>query len=272
VVLAAGVLGTLELLFRCRDRLGTLPAVSRRLGQAVRTNSEAFAGILADDEAEDVTRGPAISSDFYPDPHTHITQNRFPEAFARLMQCQFGPMVDDALPLRRALKTLALMVASPRRATASWRARNWRRRFTLLSIMQHLDNELAFTWRRHLLSPLAPGLASERAGSRAAPAYIAVGNRAGRIFAERSGGKPLSYLLESIGNLSGTAHILGGCVMGRTATEGVIDDRHRVFGYPNLLVVDGSAVPANVGVNPSLTITALAERAMAHIAPKTDCA
>ena len=269
VVLAAGVLGTLELLFRCRDRVRTLPALSRRLGRAVRTNSEAFAGILADAADEDVTRGPAISSDFYPDRDTHITQNRFPEAFVRLMKWQFGPMVDDPVPLRRAIKAMARVVGHPCRATDSWRARNWRRRFTLLSIMQHLDNELTFTYRRHLLSPLVPGLASARADVRAAPAYIAVGNRAGRILARLSGGRPLSYLLESMGNVSGTAHILGGCAMGRTAAEGVIDTRHRVFGYPDLLVVDGSAVPANMGVNPSLTITALAERAMAHVAAKS---
>jgi len=268
VVLAGGVLGTLELLFACRDRIKTLPGLSVRLGQAVRTNSEAFAGILADDPDENVTRGPAISSDFYPDGQTHITQNRFPDAFS-LMKFQLGPMVDDPVPWRRALKTLALMIGRPRQATVSWTARHWRRRFTLLSVMQHLDNELTFRYRRHLLSPLRPQLVSQRNDGLQAPAYIGVGNRAGRIYARLSQGRPLNSLMESVGNLSATAHILGGCAMGRTESEGVIDAAHRVFGYPDLLVVDGSCVAANIGVNPSLTITAMAERAMTFIAPSS---
>ena len=263
VVLAAGVLGTLDLLFHCRDRIRTLPAISACLGQAVRTNSEAFAGILSDSPGEDVTRGTAISSDFYPDPDTHITQNRFPPAFTRMMKTQLGPMVDDPVPMRRAFKTLGWLAAHPRQIVRSWTATHWRRRFTLLSIMQHLDNELAFTFRRGPLSPFRPGLRSRRGEDRPAPAYIAVGNRAGRIFARLSGGQAQSYLMESLCNLSGTAHILGGCALGRNPAEGVVDTRHRVFGYPDLMVVDGSAVPANMGVNPSLTITALAERAMA---------
>ncbi len=268
VVLAGGVLGTLDLLFHCRDRIKTLPAISDRLGRAVRTNSEAFAGILSDDPQADVTRGPAISSDFYPDGQTHITQNRFPDSFS-LMKYQLGPMVDDPVPWRRALKTLAVIISRPRQAGVSWTARNWRKRFTLLSIMQHADNELTFTFRRHLLSPFRSALASAPAEGHPAPAYIPVGNRAGRIFARISGGQPLNSLMESVGNLSATAHILGGCAMGRSAAEGVIDERHQVFGHPDLLVVDGSAVAANIGVNPSLTITAMAERAMTFVAPRS---
>ncbi|MFH1982017.1 MAG: GMC family oxidoreductase [Pseudomonadota bacterium] len=261
VIVAGGVLGTLELLLHCRNTAKTLPKLSPMLGKIVRTNSEAFVIILSKDPDADLTRGTAITSDFYPDEHTHITQNRFPEAY-EMMKYQIGPMADDPVPWRRALKAAGKMITRPRTSTASWFAKNWRRRLTVFTVMQHLDNEMGFKYGRSLQSPFVPTIKSVRVPGKEAPSYIPVGNAAGRIYADISGGIPLNSFMETFGNQSATAHILGGCGMGESAETGVIDTRHEVFGYPGLYVVDGAAITANVGVNPSLTITAMAERAM----------
>ena len=266
VVLAGGVLGTLELLFRCRDVLKTLPLVSPQLGRVVRTNSEAIVGILSLNKDEDLTLGTAISTDFYPDHETHITMNRFPPGY-NFMKYIFGPMVDHPNPKLRALKTLAYMAFHPIKSTISMRSRSWRRRMSVLTVMQNRDNRISMEYGRNIFSPLAPGLKSIRPAGPAAPTYLPVANEAARVFAKISGGVPLNGLTESVGAVSSTAHILGGCHMGASARDGVIDVTHQVFGYPGLYVVDGASVSANIGVNPSLTITALAERAMGLVPP-----
>jgi cholesterol oxidase len=267
VVLAAGVLGTLNLLLRCRDEARTLPALSPCLGRTVRTNSEAIVGILSPDPNADLSQGPAISSHFYPDARTHITQNRFPVGYT-FMKWYSGPLVDGGQPLRRAFKTLAAFLLHPGRSTASWRARNWHKRTSALTVMQHVDNRLSFSLGRGVFSLFKKGLQSAQPDGQGAPVYIPQANRAARLFAEEAGGIPLNTLLESLLNMGTTAHILGGCQIGKDATTAVIDSRHEVFGYPGLYVVDGSAIPANVGVNPSLTITALAERCMSLFPPR----
>jgi cholesterol oxidase len=266
VILAAGVLGTLELLFRGRDIDRTLPNVSQRLGQVVRTNSEAITSILSREPNADLTRGPAISSEFYPDPITHITQNRFADNqdFLRLYH---GPLVDGERPGARALKTVALMLAHPGRTLRVWSARNFAKRLSVLTVMQHRDNELAFHYGRLPTAPWRAGLRSTAVPGNEAPTYLPIANAATRAFANASGGEPLNMLVESVGNKSITAHILGGAVMGATAEQGVIDLCHEVFGHPGLYVVDASAISVNLGVNPSLTITALAERFASLIPP-----
>jgi len=257
LILSAGVLGTLELLFRCRAA-GTLLNLSPMLGQRVRTNSEAIVGILSKDSAIDLTHGPAISSDFHANAHTHITQNRLPESYW-FMKLYSGPLVDGAKPFLRALKVVAYFLRHPLEATASLRVRkDWHKRVTLLSVMQNLDNQMAFRWG----GSLGKSLQSISLSGRRAPAYIPEANQAARTFAKISAGVPHNSLLESVMNMSVTAHILGGCPIGVDAQSGVINSRHEMFGHPGLFVMDGSAIPANVGVNPSLTITALAERAM----------
>lgn len=267
VILAAGVLGTLELLFRCREVTKSLPSLSPQLGKMVRTNSEAVVGILSQDSQEDLTRGPTISSHFFPDPHTHITQNRFPAGYS-FMKWHMGPLVDGSHPLRRALRILLAFATHPLRSTMSWRARDWHRRVSILTVMQHLDNHMSFSYKRSPFFFFRHRLRSVRVSAKAAPTYLPVANKAARIFANHAQGEPLNVLLESLANLSVTAHILGGCHMGTSPENGVISTNHQVFGYPGLYVVDGSAISANVGVNPSLTITASAERAMSLIPHK----
>lgn len=262
VILAAGVLGTLELLFRCSEK-GTL-AISPSLGTRVRTNSEVITGIYSPHASQDLSKGVAISSHFYPDQQTHITQNRFPVGYS-FMKWYGGPLVDDDHPARRALKTLWQLLLHPLHWSAAWRDSDWYKHISILTVMQRSDNQLALVWRRSIFSFFRKGLQTRLVGGQRSPTYLPVANRVAREFARVSNGIPDNTLLDSVLNMSVTAHILGGCPMGRDKSTSVIGTDHQVHGHPGLYVVDGSAIPANVGVNPSLTITALAERAMSLI-------
>jgi cholesterol oxidase len=226
-------------------------------------------GILSDDPDTDVTRGATISSHFYADARTHITQNRFPESY-RFMKWYMGPLVDGERPVLRALRTLLQFLLHPIRSTRSFRARRWHRRISVLTVMQQADNEMAFDYGRTARLGFRHGLRSRVSRGGRSPSFLPQANAAARAFAEASGGTPLNMLMESVGNLSVTAHVLGGAVIAGDPARGVIDTNHEVFGYPGLYVVDASAIPANVGVNPSLTITALAERFAARFPAKED--
>ncbi len=267
VILAGGVLGTLELLFACRNQHKTLPNVSGMLGKRIRTNSEALVGVTAKDKSVDVTKGASISTHFYPDKKTHITQNRLPQSYWP-MKFYMVPMVDDENPLQRALRTVLNIIIKPDHSILGWFRSSWYKRTTYFTVMQQADNEISFSYGRTLLRGFRRGLKSELTEGGRTPTFIPQANQAARTFAEISDGVPQNMIVESIGNMSVTAHILGGCIMGTSADNGVIDTRHEVFGYPGLYVVDASAIPANVGVNPSLTITAMAER-FGHLFPKS---
>jgi cholesterol oxidase len=269
VVIAAGVLGTLELLFRCRDETGTLPGISPMLGRRVRTNSEAVSIVVSSDAGADLTRGPAISSDFHPDGRTHVTQNRYVGG-GKLLRPQIGPLVDGSRPGRRAVATAAAIARHPLRWLRVAGTRGFERRLTALTVMQDVDSELSFELGRSPLRPWRKVLRSRAVPGKRAPSYLPVANEAARAFARVSGGEPYNLLVESAGGRSFTAHILGGAVIGETAEEGVIDAGHEVHGYPGLFVVDASAIPVNLGVNPSLTITAMAERFAATRPSRTD--
>jgi cholesterol oxidase len=263
VVLAAGVLGTLEILFRAREA-HTLIHLSPMLGRRVRTNSEAIVGVLSRDKSVDLSHGPAISSDFHANEHTHVTQNRLPASYW-FMKLYSGPLVDGRKPFWRALRSLAQFLIRPLRSTASmFSFKDWHKNITLLSIMQNLDNQMSFEWG----GLFQKRLRSATESGKSAPAFIQEANDAARAYAKVSDGIPHNSLLESVLNMSVTAHILGGCPIGADAEHGVIDTHHEVFGHPGLYVMDGSVIPVNVGVNPSLTITALAERAASLFPPK----
>lgn len=267
LILSGGVLGTLELLFKARDQDKSLPKLSDQLGNTVRTNSEALVASVSQDEDIDLSQGTTISSDFYFGPETHITQNRIPPSQS-FMKFYMGPLVDDPRPLMRALKTLWQLVRHPITSSAAWRAKDWSKQGTVLTVMQVIDNSILMRWQRLIWAPWKKGLVTKVMPGERVPTYLEKANIAARELAKQSNGVPLNIMGESIGNLALTAHILGGCKIGDSPETGVIDTRHEVFGYPGLYVVDASAIPANVGVNPSLTITAMAERCMAMMPPK----
>jgi len=258
VVLSAGVIGTLKLLFRSRDRYGSLPRISQTLGACVRTNSESITAVLHKPTA-DLSDGTGISSDFYPDSNTHITQNRFVKNFSS-MRFLMAPSVNGENPRQRAVKTLIQFVTQFPTVAQNLFARNWEKRVTIMTVMQDLDNQLRIAYRRCWWWPFSKVLVSEPVPGKAAPSYIKAANKAAESVAKVSDGKPLNNILESIFGISVTAHVLSGCPMGDSAADSVLNTNHEVHQYPGLFVVDGSSIPANIGVNPSMTIAAMAER------------
>ncbi|MHB1537272.1 MAG: GMC oxidoreductase [Solirubrobacteraceae bacterium] len=262
VVVAAGPLGTNKLLQRCRLS-GSLSRLSKRLGELVRTNSEAILAVtVPEDYREDLVRRVAISSSIYPDAHTHIetvTYGNDGDSMRRLYTLLTG----DGTRITRPLKLLAQIASHPSRFWRLLRTKEWSRRTIIILVMQTLDNAIALRPRRGPLKTL--WLQTEQDPERPNPTFIPVANDAAEWFAKRTGGIAQSSVMESLLNVPTTAHILGGAVIGADAATGVVDAHQCVFGYENLLVCDGSVIPANVGVNPSLTITALAEHAMSHV-------
>jgi cholesterol oxidase len=263
VVLAGGTLGTNELLLRCRQR-GSLPGLSQRLGRMVRTNSESITAATAASPEADYTGNVAITASIYPDEHTHITNNTYGvggDGNALMFVLLTGP--GSRLTRTRAL--LAAMAQRPADAARSISPRGWSRRTIVFTTMQNVDSSLRLVLRRRRLGR---GLVmdTEEDGGTSARAFLPIANRVAELAAQRMGGYAQSTILDVLRAVPSTAHFLGGCVIGADADAGVVDERHRVFGYENLLVIDGSVMPTNPGVNPSLTITALAERAMSLLA------
>jgi cholesterol oxidase len=263
VVVSAGALGTNKLLQRCRLG-GSLPRISDRLGEVVRTNSEAILAVTAPDDSIDLTRRVAISGSIYPDPDTHIETVSYGEA-GDSMSFLYTALVGDGTKLTRPVKWLGALWRHPLRSLKLLWPRHWSRRTIILLVMQSLDNHIALRPKRGLFGGLR--LQTEQDPERPNPTFIPVANQAAEWIAQRIGGVAQSSVTEALANAPSTAHILGGAIIARDPSAGVVDHRQRVFGYENLLVVDGSVVPANVGVNPSLTIAALAERAMTFVEP-----
>jgi cholesterol oxidase len=260
VVLAAGSLGTTRLLLECRER-GSLPGLSPQLGNFVRTNSEALLGAIARDEQVDYSRGIAITSGIDVDEHTHVEIVRYGKG-QDAMGLIVTHLTPDRPPWPRWLRWLGGLVRHPLRYLRVHWLRSWATRTAIVLVMQPLDSYLRLLLRRRLGREV---LSSALSYGPRPPTSIPIGDRIAERLAERMGGLPGSNILEVLGNRSSTAHILGGAVIASDASQGVCDPQGRVFGYEGLWVVDGAAVPVNLGVNPSLTITALAERAVAAI-------
>ncbi len=264
VIVAAGALGTNRLLQRCRLG-GSLPRISHRLGELVRTNSESILAVtVPQDYPDDLTRRVAITSSIYPDPHTHIETVTYGQA-GDSMSTLYTLLVADGTRVTRPLKLLGQILRHPAKFAQTLWPRGWSRRTIIVLVMQTLDNAIAL--RPTLTRSGDVRLQTEQDSSRPNPTFIPVANEAAEWLAKRTGGVAQSSVMEATLNIPSTAHILGGAVIGADPDHGVVDADQRVFGYENLLVCDGAAVPANVGVNPSLTITALAERAMSRIPP-----
>ncbi|MEV0355461.1 GMC family oxidoreductase [Nocardia sp. NPDC050697] len=260
VVLAAGTLGTQKLLHAMRDT-GTLPELSPRVGELTRTNSESIVGAATRrvDPNLDVTRGVAITSSIHPTPDTHIEPVRYGRGSNSMGLLQ-TLMVDGGGRVPRWLRFLGVALRHPLTLLSFLSVRNWSERTIISLVMQHLDNSITTYTTRGLFGRK---LTSRQGHGEPNPTWIPAGNDVTRRVAEKIGGVAGGTWGE-VFNIPLTAHFLGGAPIGADREHGVIDAYHRVFGYPTLSVVDGAAVSANLGVNPSLTITAQAERAAAY--------
>ncbi|NUP25709.1 MAG: GMC family oxidoreductase [Nocardia sp.] len=260
VVVAAGTLGTQRLLHEMRDRR-VLPELSDRLGLLTRTNSESIVGAATKKLApgQDFTRGVAITSSIHPTPDTHIEPVRYGRG-SNAMGLLQTLMVDGGGRVPRWLRFLGTALRHPLLLLSFLSVRNWSERTIISLVMQHLDNSITTYTTRGLFGRK---LTSKQGHGEPNPTWIPAGNEATRRVAEQIGGTAGGTWGE-VFNIPLTAHFLGGAAIGADRESGVIDAYHRVFGYPTLSVVDGAAVSANLGVNPSLTITAQAERAAAY--------
>jgi cholesterol oxidase len=269
LVIAAGVLGTLNLLFNCREQK-TLTNLSPMLGARVRTNSESLTGASTKNKDVDYSQGIAITSSIYPDEVTHIEPVRYPVG-SDVMSLLATIFVEECHPLVRPFKWLWQILCHPMVFLRTLWPFGWAQQSIILLVMQTLDNSVQVLRRWRWWWPFKRVLISKRENRRTkVPACIPQAQRATKVLARRINGIPQNAINEVLFNIGTTAHILGGCVIGADPQKGVIDTQNRVFGYEGLYVVDGSMIPANLGVNPSLTITAMAEHAMSHIPPKID--
>jgi cholesterol oxidase len=269
VVFAGGVMGTIPLLLAMREAQDGLPMLSPRLGEMVRTNSEALFGVVSGEKGTDFTEGVAITSILHTDDHSHIEPVRYPRGsgFFRTLAL---PYVPGATAFGRVAGAARGIVKNPVRWAKAVAVPDFAMHSQILLYMRALEGTMSLKLGRSLRTGFAKGLVSHLDDPSAAPqAQMPEATDLANRFAEKVKGVPMTMLTEAILGVPTTAHILGGAVMGKTAGDGVIDANHNVHGYEGLYVIDGSAVSANPGVNPSLTITALAERAMSKIAPRS---
>ena len=264
VVFSASSLGTMELLFRLKEK-GSLPAISDQLGKHVRTNSESLIGARTPGYSEDLSQGVAIGSGIYLDEHTHIEAVRYPKG-SDTMGFLTTILTNGRPGPRRIglwLKNVVFsLLRHPFKTVRVLQPLGWAKEFVCLLCMQALEGEIEMHWKRPWFWPFRKFLMSR--GDKV-PTYIPQANEFAQKYAQLTGGFPMSMLPEILFDVPGTAHCIGGCVIGDSASRGVVDSQHRVFNYKNMYVCDGSVIAANLGVNPSLTITALAERAMSFI-------
>ena len=258
VIFAAGALGTQRLLHRMVDRK-VLPELSPRLGKLTRTNSEAILWAVGGRPTTAYSKGVAITSSFWPDEQTHVEPVRYGVGSGALGWLQ-GSLTDGPSDpgtgsrARRLVGWLRQALRHPIAELSLRFPRGWGGRTVIVLVMQSRDNSLTLRLGRWFFSS-SPGEGETN------PSWIPVANQVTRDVADRIGGRAASALTEAV-NIPTTAHIIGGCVLGESSDTGVVDPYHRIFGYPGLHIVDSSTITANPGVNPALTITAQAERAM----------
>ncbi len=266
LVLAAGALGTNPLLLDMKQA-GRLPNLSEHLGRFARTNSETLLGVRALAAGVDYSRGVAITSSVHPDEDTHIEPVRFGKGHDA-MSLLVAALTDGGKTVPRVLRWIGNELRHPVRNLRLRKPPGWAKETIILLVMQTVDNFFHMKRCRLWFFPLTRVLASEMGTDRRNPTWLPAGNDFGRRLAKRIGGVAANVVTEVTVNAPITAHILGGCSFGPTPEEGVIDEQNRVKGYANMIICDGSQIPENLGVNPALSITAFAERAMSFVPPK----
>jgi cholesterol oxidase len=269
VVVAAHALGTLRLLFRCRDVTRSLPKLSQCLGTYVRTNNEALVGSTSWDKSIDYSTGVAITSIFALDKITQIEPVRYPHgsSFMRLLAI---PMIEGGdTVLKRIYKTVWHGLTHPLEFFYAKFLSQWAKRSTILLIMQTEESTLRVRLGRNVFTLFRRGLVSKVSEGVSLSPNAQISHGLTRTFAAKTQGIAQDTIPESLLGIPATAHLIGGCPIGASDADGVVDTHCEVFHYPGLYVVDGSIIPANPGVNPSLTIAALAEYAMSRIPANT---
>ncbi len=262
LVMSAGALGTNTLLAQCKHR-GSLPNISERLGDLVRTNSESILAVTLPDDSIPVWNTVAIGASIHVDADTHIEFVTYGEK-ADFMGYNFTLLTGAGTSITRPLMWLGNILRHPIRFLKTLLPIGWSRRAVIFLVMQTLDNAISFRTKPKLFGK-GVKLITVQDQEKPNPTYIDIANKSAKFLAEKTGGEAQSMIYEAVGNIPSTAHILGGAAIGRDSVSGVIDKNHNVYGYRNMLICDGSAIPANPGVNPTLTITAMAERAMSKI-------
>jgi cholesterol oxidase len=268
VIFSAGVMGTIRLLLSLRDVKRSLPKLSGRLGHMVRTNSEALLGSVARTSDVNYSEGVSISSIYNHDEITRVEPVRYPNG-SSLMRFLAAPIIDTdvSIPMRL-LRFFAWALTHPLDFLRALVLPGWAHNATILLVMQHADNRMRFRMGRSLFTLFRLGMVAEKEPGYEIHAHVKGSHELTRDFAKRTNGVALGSLGENLLGLPTTAHILGGAPIGRDSTEGVVNENFEVHNYPGLYIIDGSIMPANPGVNPSLTITALAEYAMSKIENK----
>ena len=267
VIFAGGVVGTVPLLLKLKDRPEGLPRLSDRVGDFIRTNSEVLLGVITQRRDRDLSQGIAIGSILHTDEHSHLEPVRYPAGagFFRALMLPQAPGDTLAARLGNALGYLA---RHPVRTLRAYLVPDFAKFTMILLYMRTVDGHIRMRLGRGLRTGFRRGAMTQAGDGPPAKAWAPEATDLAERVAKHLDGYPASLLTETLLGIPTTAHILGGAPMGATADTGAIDPQHRLFGYDGLYVIDGSAISANIGVNPSLTIAALAERAMGFIPPK----
>jgi cholesterol oxidase len=265
VVFSAGTIGTLELLFRCRDKNKSLPEISLKLGDNVRTNSETLLGATSKDFSTNFSEGVAITSILQVDEATAIEPVRYPKN-SSLMRFLSSPLIDEPGNFWHHLfRSIQKTITEPMIFFRTHILPGWAQRSTILLVMQNEDNHIRIRMKKGIIPFTKGRLVTIADKDNSIPLTIPSGHQVARKFAEKIKGFPLGSVNEGLLAIPITAHILGGNPFGEDSSKGVIGADCQIHHYPGLYIVDGSIMPANPGINPSLTITALAEYAMSKI-------
>jgi cholesterol oxidase len=259
VIFAGGVLGTVPLLLKLKNT--KLKKLSSKVGKGIRTNSESLLGVTTTDTSKDFSKGIAIGSIWHTDKFSHLEPVRYP-AGSGFWRLQMLPMLEGKNWIDRFGKVILEIIKHPIKWFKLYFVKDWARQTQILMFMRTLNSTLSFSKGLfRMKSNLDTG--------QPPTAFIPEAREFVKQFAKLVDGEPVALLSETLMGIPTTAHILGGAVMGKDETDGVIDKDNKVFGYPNMYICDGSAISANPGVNPSLTIAAIAERAMSKIPYKS---
>ena len=264
IIVAGGALGTLELLLKQKYRFSTLPLLSDKLGHELRTNAETLCAVSG--ASQKLNNGLAITSVFSPDPQTHVEIVKYPDN-SNAMKWFFGLSVAGAsTPVRRTFMLVWKSLTHPLHFLKTVFNFHWSSNMVIFLVMQSADNAMRMVWKNNILGGK---MEIDNRGQTRVPAYIPIGQEVMERYAKKVSGISQNILLEVFFDRPTTAHILGGCPMSESSETGVVDENLKVHGYPDFYITDGSVIQGNIGVNPSLTISAMAEYCMSKIPSKT---